>query len=257
MIQRPRISFALVSTAGFSLILGKALSSSASVWDELLAVVIVFLGWLVFAAVIWLATVSAAHAVAGKSVAFSRNKLLVSAQLVASGVQVFTFLFPHAAASFAWESHSRLLNFLILAYVYAGPFLFGVGVLVSLWASIERNRYRNKTSVRIRVMHMQGNWPVWFDNEIMDQVDLAPISSELKRSGIALSQLFESSTVWDDESSRFKWVSSSARTAFNTASEEFARALASELGPKYFVETEVQRSKQRGVEFGREVVSTS
>jgi hypothetical protein len=106
-------------------------------------------------------------------------------------------------------------------------------------------------------MHMQGNWPVWFDNEIMDQMDQAPISEELKQSGVKLSQLFESSTLWNDESSRFEWASGSAMADFNRASKDFARNLANELGPEYFVVTEVQMSKRQGVEFGRKVFSAS
>ncbi len=257
MIHRPWVGFALVSGAGFLLIAGKAVSATVPVLDELGAVIFFFAGWVLISAAIWLATVSAAHAIAGKSAAFSRKRLLVSALLVAAGVQAFTFLFPHAAASFAWESQSQLLNFFTLVFVYSGPLLLGIGLVVSAWAAIERGRYRGKTSVRIRVMHMQGNWPVWFDNEIMDQMDQAPISEELKQSGVKLSQLFESLTLWNDESSRFEWVSGSAMADFNRASKDFARNLANELGPEYFVVTEVQMSKRQGVEFGRKVFSAS
>ena len=104
---------------------------------------------------------------------------------------------------------------------------------------------------------MQGNWPVWFDNDVLNDLDLAPVSEELKRRGIALSELFESATRWDDQNTRYEWLSDSSRGQFNSASRAFAHDLATELGPGFFVATEVQRSNRAIVGFELETSSAA
>lgn len=253
MIQRPRTGFLLVTAAGFLLILGNGISASVPVLNEFTGVAFFFAGWALVSAVIWLAAVSAAYAVIGKSPAFPGNQVHIAAQLIAAGIQVSTFLFPHAAAGLAWMPQSQVLNFFTLVYVYSGPVLIGLGLIVGIWALIQRSRYRGKTSVRIRVMHMHGHWPVWFDNELMDEMDKAPISTELKNRGVELSQLFESLAVWDDENTRFEWISDLAKDQFNKVSRSFAQDLATELGPEYFVVTEVQRSNRNVAQLEQEI----
>lgn len=253
MIQRPWAAFLFVTGAGSLLILGNAISATVPAPNELAAVAFFFAVWALVSAVIWLAAVSAAHAVLGKSPAFPRSQVHIAAHLIAAGIQVFTFLFPHAAAGFAWSPQSRVLNFFTLVYVYSGPVLVGVGLILAILALIKRSRYRDKTSVRIRVMHMQGHWPVWFDNEIMDEMEKAPISEDLKNRGIELSQLFETLTLWDDENTRFEWATEKSREKFSKASRSFAHDLSIELGPDYFVVTEVQRSNRNVVRLEQEI----
>jgi hypothetical protein len=132
-----------------------------------------------------------------------------------------------------------------------------LGILLAIWTLIQRSRYRGKTPVRIRVMHMHGHWPLWFDNEIMDAIDKAPISEGLKSRGIALSQLFESLTTWDSKNTRFELVSDLARGQFNNASRSFAQDLAKELGSEFVVVTEGQRTKKKVVELEFEPFSVS
>ena len=257
MIQRPWVTFSLMSGLGLVLILMNAVSATESVLGNLPAVLFFFAGWLVLSAVVWLAAISAAHALVGKTAVVSRDKIFISAQLIAASVQGFSFLFPHAAAAFAWGPRSPIHNFLILVYVYSAPALLVIGVLLAGWAFIQTRRYRGKISVRIRVMHMQGNWPVWFDNETMDEAEKAPISPELKSRGLALSQLFESSTNWNEENTSFEWASKRSKEQFNEASRSFAQDLATELGPDFFVLAEAQKSRGNTVQLGDEIFTAS
>jgi hypothetical protein len=257
LIQRPWVTFSLLSGLGLVLILMNAVSATESVLGNLPAVLFFFAGWLVLSAVVWFAAISAAHALVGKNPVVSRDKIFISVQLIAASVQGFSFLFPHAAAAFAWGPRSLIHNFLILVYVYSAPALLVIGVLLAGWAFIQTRRYLGKTSVRIRVMHMQGNWPVWFDNEVMDEEGQAPISPELKSRGLALSKLFESSTNWNEENTSFEWASKISKEQFNEASRSFAQDLASELGPDFFVLAEAQKSRGNTVQLGDEIFTAS
>lgn len=257
MIQRPWVTFLLMSGFGLLLILMNAVSATESVLGNLPAVLFFFAGWLALSAIVWFASISAAHALVGKNLAVSREKIFISAQLIAAGVQGFSFLFPHAAAALALGPRSPIHNLLILVYVYSAPALAAFGILQAAWAFIQTKRYRGKTSVRIRVMHMQGNWPVWFDNEIMDEAEKAPISQELKSRGIALSKLFESLTRWNDENTCFEWASKRSKEQFNVASRSFAQDLAKELGPDFFVQAELQKSRGKSVQLGDEIFAIS
>lgn len=257
MIERPWVGFASVSGMGFALFLISAFTATDSVWGGLGGVSFIFLGWVVISAVFWLASVSAAYAVLESRTVFPRKQVHYAAQLIVAGIQAFTYLIPNAAASLTWEPQSRLLDFLTLAFMMSGLVLLTLGILLAIWTLTQRSLYRGKTPVRIRVMHRQGHWPVWFDNEIMDEMDKAPISEGLKSRGIALSQLFESLTTWDSKNDRFEWVSDLTREQFNNASRSFAQDLAKELGSKFFVATEGQRTKKKVVELELETFSFS
>lgn len=257
MIDRPWLGFTIVSGAGLSLLLLSALSASDSVLTGLAGVIGFFLGWVLISGVVWLAGTSAAYAILGSRPAWPRRQLLAAAQLIAAGIQIFSYIIPNAAASLTWEPRSRVLNFFIVLFTIAGPALVALGVVIAIWALVRSARFRGKTSVRIVVMHMQGSWPVWFDNDVLNDMDEAPVSEELKRRGIALSELFESSTRWDDQNTRYEWLSDFSREQFNSVSRAFAQDLATELGPRFFVATEVQPSNRAIVRFELETSSAA
>jgi hypothetical protein len=178
---------------------------------------------------------------------------LAAGNVLAAGIQAVLFLIPNAAASFAWESQSELILTLTASFVLSGPVLVLVALLLISVSVLDLRRLRGRTSVRIRVEHLGGNWPVWFDGEIMDEVDRAPISIELKAKGIAISELFDSVAIWDDPNSRFVWVSEVAVQQFNNGMRDFATELSQQLGSGYFVSAPIQKSNRRFVELEHEL----
>jgi hypothetical protein len=253
MINRPWIGLVLISLIGLLLLVANGMSSDSNFWAELPGPVFYFIGWVVVSAVIWLALISAAWTAIGKSAAVPIKRTLAAGNVLAAGIQAVLFLIPNAAASFAWESQSELILTLTASFVLSGPVLVLVALLLISVSVLDLRRLRGRTSVRIRVEHLGGNWPVWFDGEIMDEVDRAPISIELKAKGIAISELFDSVAIWDDPNSRFVWVSEVAVQQFNNGMRDFATELSQQLGSGYFVSAPIQKSNRRFVELEHEL----
>jgi len=253
MINRPWIGLVLISLIGLLLLVANGMSSDSNFWAELPGPVFYFIGWVVVSAVIWLALISAAWTAIGKSAAVPIKRTLAAGNFLAAGIQAVLFLIPNAAASFAWESQSELILTLTASFVLSGPVLVLVALLLISVSVLDLRRLRGRTSVRIRVEHLGGNWPVWFDGEIMDEVDRAPISIELKAKGIAISELFDSVAIWDDPNSRFVWVSEVAVQQFNNGMRDFATELSQQLGSGYFVSAPIQKSNRRFVELEHEL----
>ena len=253
MINRPWIGLVLISLIGLLLLVANGISSDSNFWAELPGPVFYFIGWVVVSAVIWLALISAAWTAIGKSAAVPIKRTLAAGNVLAAGIQAVLFLIPNAAASFAWESQSEPILTLTASFVLSGPVLVLVALLLISVSVLDLRRLRGRTSVRIRVEHLGGNWPVWFDGEIMDEVDRAPISIELKAKGIAISELFESVAIWDDPNSRFFWVSEVAMQQFNNGMRDFATELSQQLGSGYFVSAPIQKSNRRFVELEHEL----
>jgi hypothetical protein len=253
MINRPWIGLVLISLIGLLLLVANGISSDSNFWAELPGPVFYFIGWVVVSAVIWLALISAAWTAIGKSAAVPIKRTLAAGNVLAAGIQAVLFLIPNAAASFAWESQSEPILTLTASFVLSGPVLVLVALLLISVSVLDLRRLRGRTSVRIRVEHLGGNWPVWFDGEIMDEVDRAPISIELKAKGIAISELFESVAIWDDPNSRFFWVSEVAMQQFNNGMRDFATELSQQLGSGYFVSAPIQKSNRRVVELEHEL----
>ena len=243
----------LVSLIGLFLLVANGLSSDSNFWAELPGPVFYFIGWVVVSAVIWLALISAAWTAIGKSAAVPIKKTLAAGSVLAMGIQAALFLIPNAAASFAWESQSELILTLTTSFVLSGPALVLIALVLIVMSVLELGRLRGRTSVRIRVEHLGGNWPVWFDGEIMDEVDKAPISLDLKAKGIAISELFDSVAIWDDANSHFFWASEVARQQFNIGMRDFATELSQQLGSGYFVSAPIQKSNRRVVELDHEL----
>jgi hypothetical protein len=253
MINRPWIGLVLISLIGLLLLVANGMSSDSNFWAELPGPVFYFIGWVVVSAVIWLALISAAWTAIGKSAAVPIKRTLAAGNVLAAGIQAVLFLIPNAAASFAWESQSELILTLTASFVLSGPVLVLVALLLISVSVLDLRRLRGRTSVRIRVEHLGGNWPVWFDGEIMDEVDRAPISIELKAKGIAISEIFDSVAIWDDPNSRFVWVSEVAVQQFNNGMRDFATELSQQLGSGYFVSAPIQKSNRRFVELEHEL----
>lgn len=253
MINRPWIGLALISLIGLLLQIANGMSSALGFWAESSGPTFFFIGWVVVSAIIWLALISAAWTAIGKSAAVPRKRTLAAGNLLAAGIQAVLFLIPNAAASFAWESQSEIVLALTTSFVLSGPVLVLIALVMIAISLFEVRRVRGRTSVRIRVEHMGGNWPVWFDGEIMDEVDKAPISIELKAKGIAISKLFDSVAIWDDPNSRFRWVSEAAMQQFNKGMSEFATELSQQLGSGYFVSAPIQKSNRSYSELENEL----
>lgn len=253
MINRPWIGLVLTSLIGLLLLLANGISSDSNFWAGLPGPVFYFIGWVVVSAVIWLALVSAAWTAIGKSAAVPTKKTLAAGSIFAAGIQAVLFLIPNAAASFAWESQSELIPTLTASFVLSGPVLVLVALLLISVSVLDLRRLRGRAPVRIRVEHLGGNWPVWFDGEIMDEVEKAPISIELKAKGIAISEFFDSVAIWDDANSRFQWASEADMQKFNNGMRVFATELSQQLGSGYFVSAPIQKSNRRVVELEHEL----
>jgi len=253
VINRPWIGLVLVSLIGLLLLVANGLSSESNFWAELPGPVFYFIGWVVVSAVIWLALISASWTAIGKGAAVPIKGTLAAGNVMASGIQAGLFLIPNAAASFAWESQSEVILTLTTSFVFSGPALVLIALVLIVMSVLELGRLRGRTSVRIRVEHLGGNWPVWFDGEIMDEVDKAPISFDLKAKGIAISEFFDSVAIWDDSNSHFLWDSEDAMQQFNNGMRDFATELSQQLGSGYFVSAPIQKSNRRVVELEHEL----
>jgi hypothetical protein len=253
VINRPWIGLVLISLIGLLLLVAYGLSSDSNFWAGLPGPVFFFIGWVVVSAVIWLALISAAWTAIGKSAAVPIKRTLAASNVLAAGIQAAVFLIPNAAASFAWESQSEVILTLTTSFVLSGPVLVLIALVLIAVSFFEVRRLRGRTSVRIRVEHMEGSWPVWFESEIMDEVDKAPISIELKAKGIAISEFFDSVAIWDDANSRFQWTSEADMQKFNNGMRVFATELSQQLGSGYFVSAPIQKSNRRVVELEHEL----
>lgn len=92
-------------------------------------------------------------------------------------------------------------------------------------------------------------WPLWFDNDILDNEEDAPISQELKDEARALELEFVTATDWCNKESCYFWLSADSLSKFRRSAAAFCGKLVIELGPGYEITTPTGALSETGHAF--------
>lgn len=105
---------------------------------------------------------------------------------------------------------------------------------------------KNKKQVFI-VIEPPIRWPIWFDGEIFDSVELAPISDQLKRDAFELAEYFKTHTDFDSKYDAYFWPDKEYIEIFNQKSIALTKELANELGSNYVINGLLASNSRRGL----------
>ena len=98
-----------------------------------------------------------------------------------------------------------------------------------------------RVKVRIQALPWGHGWPLWFDNDIMDLRDKAPISDQLKSESYELRDYISANSTWDETTDQFRWNEENNRREFNKMFDLYVNKLETELGYGYRVIAEYSR----------------
>ena len=101
-----------------------------------------------------------------------------------------------------------------------------------------------RTLVSIHVEHLTGGWPIWFTNDVSNDVNESGLPDEIKRAAYRLPLLFEESALWDSNVDCYRWRSASHFWAYHSAIGPFAQSLANHLGPNYEIRALVDKPRK-------------
>ena len=93
---------------------------------------------------------------------------------------------------------------------------------------------RNRIPVYVRI-EPPIKWPLWFNNDIIDNEEAAPLTQELKAAGHELEAEFVAATDWCTTKDCYFWLTPEAFAKFCVSAETFCRNLSVELGEGYEV----------------------
>jgi hypothetical protein len=97
---------------------------------------------------------------------------------------------------------------------------------------------RGKVRVGI-VIEPPMRWPLWFGNEIFDQEELTPISTDLKQDCRELCDFFIANTVWGGDFIGYLWRDATKKMDFNVLLRNLKTNLSNELGNGYYLDDKI------------------
>ena len=113
-----------------------------------------------------------------------------------------------------------------------------------------------RVDVRLHALPWGTGWPLWFDNDIMDSQDKAPISNQLKSESYELREYISANSTWDEITDQFRWKEENNRREFNKMFDLYVHKLETELGSGYRVIAEYSRkNKENYVQLSRKEFS--